>query len=377
MPINKTELKERRNAMEKIILNGVSAVKANGNCYLSERFISIADTVVISAAAKGAGYMALYAFDKEGNRFEIKTVDFTEAEAGYTATYEFDPSSLAVYRNADSFEVELGVAEVTDFSAKEIIIEPSEMWRDDRNMLTTFEDGTPGVFSKTVSGDKIIVPRIPKKVLFIGNSLVFGMSHGYYGMCASAPDKDYFHYVSSYIKKFSPDCQFTKLYGSYLEHSENMEMFDDWYYRDAMKQFTVDDNYISAESMLDPELDLVFVQMGDNVNTDEKFETFIKALDIFIERIKGRCPHCRIVFVHSWFGIHKTGTVVKDVCEKWEVERVNISCLHNLATEARDQKTYVTRDGSLANVSERWISHPGDLGMKKIAERIIERLGLE
>ena len=244
-------------------------------------------------------------------------------------------------------------------------------------MLTTLENGEPGVFIKTIDGEKKVVSRIPKKVLFVGNSLVFGMSHGYYGMCASAPDKDYFHYVSEHIKKFSPDCVFTKLYGSYLEHSENMEMFDDWYYRDAMKQFTVDDNFVSAESMLDPELDLIFLQMGDNVNTEEKFETFKVALNLFIERIKARCPHVRIIFVHSWYGIHKTGWVVKGVCERWDIERVDISCLHSIETEARDQKTYIARDGGIGQVSERWISHPGDLGMKKIAERMIDRLALQ
>ena len=366
--------------MEKIILEGKDTLNYVGSIYRTESFSSIVDTVTVNMSGKcdSEVSMTLFAKDKEGRSFEIKTVS---SEAGdFDLKYEFDPSSLAVYRDADTFYVELcsrGTVSSLAFSAKESTIEPSDMWRDDRNMLTVCENGEPGVFIKTISGEKIAIPRIPKKALFIGNSLVFGMSHGYYGMCASAPDKDYFHYVSEHIKKFSPDCVFTKLYGSYLEHSENMEMFDDWYYRDAMKQFTVDDNFISADQMLDPDLDLIFIQMGDNVNTEEKFETFQKAIHLFVERIKEKCKHVRIIFVHSWYGIHKTGSTIKAVCEKWDIERVDISCLHSIATEAREQKHYISRDGGIGNVSERWISHPGDLGMKKIADRIIERLALE
>ncbi len=366
--------------MEKIILNGCGSLEEKGGVLVSKEFSSVADTVTVSINAEGlGGSLAIYAYDKVGGRFLIRAVDFTTGESGLCAFYEFDPSSLAVYQGAESFEVQISLneAKVTSFDVKEVIAEPSEMWRDDRDMLTVCDNGEPGVFVKTVSGEKIVVPRVPQKVLFVGNSLVYGMSHGYYGMCASAPDKDYFHYVSNHILKFNPDCKFTKLYGSYLEHSENMEMFDDWYYRDAMKQFTVDDNFISAEMMLDPELDLIFLQMGDNVNTDEKMETFKKAIFIFIERIKERCPHARIIFVHSWFGINKTGPVIKAACEEWDVERVDISCLRTIDTEAREQKTYVARDGGIGQVSERWITHPGDLGMKKIAERMIERLALQ
>ena len=33
------------------------------------------------------------------------------------------------------------------------------------------------------------------------------------------------------------------------------------------------------------------------------------------------------------------------------------------------------KDGTLKEVSERWITHPGDLGMKMIADLMIEKLG--
>ena len=366
--------------MERKLIEGPSSLKLTEGGYQSEKFVSVADTVkvLVIGEADAKISMTLYAYDKDGKQFEVKTVGTEERE--FSLSYELDPASLAVYSAADSFNIEIyseGNITVRELSIMEIITEPSDMWRDSLDALTTLEDGTPAVYITTAEGEKKAVARVPKKVLFIGNSLVFGMSHGYYGMCATAPDKDYFHYVSSYIKKYNPECKFTKLYGSYLEHSENMEMFDDWYYHDAMKQFTVDDNFISADDMLEPDLDLILMQMGDNVNTEEKMQTYKVALYVFMERVKKKCKNARIIFVHSWYGIFKTGHIIKDVCDKWQVERVDISCLHNISTEAREQKTYVTRDGSLANVSERWISHPGDLGMKKIADRIIEKLKLE
>lgn len=365
--------------MEKIILDGSGAIESSGVIYKSSVFESVADTVTVKAWGNAVGCvsMTVYAFKGDAKKFEVKTVSTEVQNGDFNLSYEFDPSSLAVYQDAERFQAEI-IGNITklDLSVTENSIEPSDEWRDNLNLLTKTEDGKPGVFVTQLSGEKTVVSRIPKKVLFMGNSLVFGMCGGLYGMCASAPDKDYFHYVSEHIKSFSPDCQFDKLYGSQLEHSENMEMFDEWFYKDGMVQFS-NGTLTPAKDKFTPDLDLIFLQIGDNVNTEEKLENFRTSAFVFIERVKELCPKARIIFVHSWYGIVKTGSIIKAVCDKWEIERVDISCIHSYATEARTQKYYLRPDGSNAEVSERWVSHPGDLGMKKIAERIIDRLALE
>ena len=373
----------------KLILKD-EGVKIFGGRYTSSKFRSLIETVRVSVeviADDGAELsMTLISYNEEGASETIATVALEKCECGnLCATYMFDPVSLAVYKNSVEFEV-IVEAERTQFvlvsfSATEIIPEKREAIKDKLDNTTVMENGEPGVFVTQKDGSRTVVPRIPKKVLVVGNSLVFGMLTStpfHYGMCASAPDKDYYHYVSTYIKKFNPDCKFDRLYGSYLEHSESMEMFDDWFYNDCKRY--VEGTY-GAVTKFTPDLDLIILQMGDNTNTDQKEQNYRTAAYVFMERVKELCPKARIIFVHGWYnnGPRTTRSVIIDLCKKWDIERVDTSDLSSDRANAAYGQTeyYSPKDGLMHPVSERWISHPGDLGMKKIADKIIEKLKFE
>lgn len=200
------------------------------------------------------------------------------------------------------------------------------------------------------------------KVLFIGNSLLLGMFNKY-GMCASSPEKDYAYFVQREIKKHNPDCIFTKLYASGFEHSESMEAFEDWF-----KQ---------AEDSFSKDLGLIFIQLGDNVNTDEKILNFNKTADIFLERIKKMCPYAKIAWIHAWFNKRNTIDKLTELCARQQIEMIDISDIRTEENEARSGQICENEYGEKAVVKDAWITHPGDGGMKKIADRIIESLEYE
>ena len=363
--------------MNNKVISREADVKING-VYESAKIASLADELLVKASFAG-GFselqISLLSYDKEGEATELYSESVPGSDDKYEFEYSFDPISAAVYKGASMFSLviksesalacELAFSEVDNTS-----LEDDELGAEDST--GTGERGEKIVYITDIDGKKVAIPRIPSKVLFIGNSLVFGM--GAYGMCASAPDKDYYHYVTSHIKEYNPECEFNKLWGSNFEHSENMETFDKWYYESA----SLDGKQASAESKLSPDLDLVFIQLGDNVNTDAKTEMFKTTCALFIERIKKACPRARIIWIHGWYKKAVSDPHIEKVCRELGIERINIGSCRSKEGEAHHQKYYYSvAEGKLLPVRETWVTHPGDIGMKKIADKIIKKLKLE
>lgn len=344
-----------------------------GAKFETERFTSIADTVTVELKLYEENEVSftLLSFDKDGNTTEI----YKENVFRKSYEYSFDPISYAVYRGAVEFAAVLetagGVLSFDELTIFDMTSDVCDIDCDSIDNTGIDKDGSPISYVTDINGERVEIPRVPKKALFIGNSLVFGM--GAYGMCSSAPDKDYFHYVTSHIKEYNPCCEFDKLWGSNFEHSENMETFDKWYYESA----SLDGKQSSAESKLTNDLDLIFIQLGDNVNTDAKTEFFKTSADIFIERIKTACPRARIIWIYGWYKKAAADAHIEKLCERWGIERIYINSCRSKETEAHNQKYYYNvKEGKLCEVKETWVTHPGDLGMKRIADKIIKKLKL-
>lgn len=345
------------------------------NKAVTSRFSSIADTVKVIAKYRSNTdvTVTVCCFDGAENKVEGYTQKYPSAAHGEgELVFCFDPVSFSVYKGAESFQITLTAEELSiiEFSIFEEKVNVSDETEDTLKTVTVTEDGKKGVFVTQKNGERIVVPRIPKKVLFVGNSLVFSM-FGAYGMCASAPDKDYYHYVTEHIRKFNPSCAFLKQHGSYFEHAESVEAVDEWFYRN--------DSFAGkgAVEKLTSDVDLIFLQLGDNINTASKKELFqTSSADLLIERIKEHCPKARIIWIYGWYGLIRTVDTFKAFCEKWGIERIDISSLHTKENEAHTQKTCISPQGEAVEVDPRWITHPGDLGMKKIADKIIAKLDL-
>ncbi len=324
---------------------------------LCKPFSTLSDSASVTVSGRllsGDMSVCLIGIDEAGERTVLRRDVI--AQGDFALFYEIDPISYSVYSGAKSFLISAEPS--ADARA---IIEGADFIE---NELVTVMDkfGFEGA-----DLNKRSYP-VPKKTLFIGNSILLGMDM-HYGMCADAPSEDYFYHVCSYIRSMDSDAAFYKLHGGYYEHSESMDAFEGWY--DSPNLYT---DAPSRESFTE-DLDLIIIQLGDNINTDLKYETFLKTGDILIERIKERSPGARIIWVHGWFGRPHIHREICELCLRHGITRVDISDTRDAEAEAHGPIEYIKKNGTRAEIKDTWRTHPGNIGMKRIAERIISLLG--
>lgn len=297
----------------------------------------------------------LLGYDEGQNEILIFEKVFSVKEDGsFSYVHSFDPVSLAVYQNSVSFRVcILSMNEISDFTLTKLDLNELEQ---DTNI-----EGTNKTRKKRG-------PHALKNVLFVGNSILLGMEN-IYGMCASSPKKDYAYLVSEEIKKAYPDCKFFKLHGSGMEHSESLEAFEDVFYKSP--------NVYTGHPVIDsltPDLDLIILQITDNVNTEKKTETFHKTAELLLQRIRERCPHAELLWVYGWYYKRALNERLLELIEQYDVEPVDLRPFRYKANEAMRGMLYESADGSMKAAKELWLTHPGDNGMKAIADKIISVL---
>jgi hypothetical protein len=194
---------------------------------------------------------------------------------------------------------------------------------------------------------------------------------GRYGMCSTAPDKDYFYHVSQYIKAKKPSASFRKIFGSDYEHLEDISGFEDWY---NTKNQRCD---MTPREAFSSDVELVLIQLGDNINTDMKYETFKLSGAPFIKRIKESCPRARIIWVHGWYSRQNVYSQIVSLCEECGIERLDIGAARSYENECHSDESYVGPSGELLPIKDTWRTHPGDGGMREIADMIIDFLRIK
>lgn len=230
-------------------------------------------------------------------------------------------------------------------------------------------NGNKSVLSIQNDGSFYAIPTIPNKVLFVGNSLLWGM--GSYGMCASSPRNDYAYLVEQSILDKNKSAVFTKCHGAQFEQAENDA--------EAKAYWNTTPNTITnkpASESFTTDLDLIIMQVSDNVSTDLRQETFNKNLDWLVSQIKIKSPKARIIWVDGWFNDKRTHDTITSVCNKWRIPRTNITDLNGTENQGYSGQTYEKPNGATGIVSDKWITHPGDTGMRLIADRIISVLDM-
>ena len=316
-------------------------------------FSTLKDTVSVEAeyCAEGEAYLNLIGIKTDGAH-EVFRSDKLD---GTSLAYTYDPINLSVYRDMQSFFVEISAKSGARVELKRFCV------TDEVELAVNTEEAQ-------VSQQK---HDAPNKMLFMGNSLLLGMEMSF-GMCSSAKDKDYFYHVSEYVKTKSPRCIFEKLHASPFEHCESLEAFEEAYY-------TVPNTYTGkpmCESFTE-DLDVIVLQAGDNINTESKNKTFAKSGDLFIERIKKASPKARIIWVHGWYNREPTYTYIVELCKRWGLERLEIGDTRSYEAEAHDYPSFINKEGKPSPIKDGWRTHPGDLGMKRIADKLIACLNLK
>ena len=327
----------------------------------SETFSSLEDKLKINVKGNAeGGNFSLIGFTENGDE---KTVYEKKIAGNFDFSYEFDPVSLAIYSGLVKFYTTIsGDCRVDLWSVKEV-----EDTRDSaRDSECVIKNGFVPV--KQENGEEILVSVIPKKVLFVGNSILLGMFSSY-GMCATDKYHDYAYLVSKRITEDSPECSFARLYASPFEHCVSEADFDEWFYN-AVNTTTEKETFKNFES----DLDLIVFQLMDNVNTPEKTEAFKKNMPELLARVKKLSPKARIVWVYGWFMKRDIVDFIKESCAKWNIETLDVSSARTLKNQAISGQTSFSPEGEKITVKDTWITHPGDGGMAAIADLMIKKI---
>ncbi|MBO7187274.1 MAG: hypothetical protein J6V68_02650 [Clostridia bacterium] len=199
----------------------------------------------------------------------------------------------------------------------------------------------------------ITTVKNPKlKVLIMGNSITLHEKAPHIGwnlncgMAASAPENDYVHVILKNL---------TEKYGQISSCVVNVADFERNYFDES--------TYYLYEMAKDFSADLVIYRFGENVKRD-RFDEF--PLAPYLEKFFNHFAHnTKKVIVTDTFWAHEyICSSIKTACEKIGAEFVSLSDLGN-----KDENKAI---GLFEN--QGVARHPGDLGMKRIAERILEKI---
>lgn len=204
--------------------------------------------------------------------------------------------------------------------------------------------------------------RIPQKCLVVGNSITLGF--GTHGMASSDVDTDFYYLIKEHMTLLNPNLQMKRVDGRPWEGCTTTEAR-----KIKLETILADD--------LEEDTDLVIIQLGDNVNTAEKMETFSTDCNVMLNYILEICPNARILWV---FGRYNLGNAdaIRAACKSYGAEYVDISVV---STDAK-YMSYIGApitgaDGKTEYIDNSGIaSHPGDEGMRVIADIIIQELNL-
>ena len=209
------------------------------------------------------------------------------------------------------------------------------------------------------SGNLSTVSNIPSRVVVFGNSI---LSHGWLqgiGMAASSQDKDYFTLVKNYILSKNPSAVVERGNGAAWESDP-----------DNRRQTFENQMKLS----LKPDTDIVILQFGDNLNTDEKRKNLETDIPNLVSWIRNASPKALIYWVGMHYGSQDFVDRIKRICEPLDVPFIDI---YQYSKDPK-YKSHVGAiidlpDGSKYTVTDPGVaSHPGDLGHKAIADEIIK-----
>ena len=194
------------------------------------------------------------------------------------------------------------------------------------------------------------------KIMFVGNSITKHAPkpeigwYGNWGMAASSKEKDYVHLVMTEIQKTKPNAEFCIVQASNWElNYKNCDY--DKYFKDAV-------SFIP---------DIIICCISANIPKEE-FETdaFKENVDKLFKYLSGENKNVKIFESSSFFGNPEKCKAIREYAEEYGVTYVEISDI------VKDETNL-----AIGNFEHEGVQiHPGDKGMKIIAERILRVIEL-
>lgn len=309
----------------------------------------------------------------------------------HDCTYVFDANSLTIYEGAQRFAVIVnnvgdngGAIAVDGLTVAEI---PVGGIRSHALYAPSLTDLLANVFAKMDSlehggncsgqasltspngsrysigvdddGTLCSIPHIPQTMLVMGNSITLGLG-GTFGMCATSQQADWCNRTIQAVRSVNTQVRVDKMNCAQFEQCESLDDATAWIQTNAARWTGKD---------------LVVIQIGDNVNTDARRTVFAQSLPLLINSIHTASPHGRIIIVGIWF----TSQLVADAIEATTRQGVLVTRIDDLNIAANcgvRGQTITMPNGSTITAQDNWITHPGDQGMRLIAERVIQTIDM-
>lgn len=306
-------------------------------------FESQDDCVYASKGERNLIQDAQHVTDNDGYSGEVMY------ETAQAIPFSYNVSSESTDKKVETLEektdkIESSVADFEIFKRTPMIVSPN---------------GTKFRLLVDNSGNLSTVSNIPSRVVVFGNSI---LSHGWLqgiGMAASSQDKDYFTLVKNYILSKNPSAVVERGNGAAWESDPNNRRQT---FENQMKL------------SLKPDTDIVILQFGDNLNTDEKRKNLETDIPNLVSWIRNASPKALIYWVGMHYGSQDFVDRIKRICEPLDVPFIDI---YQYSKDPK-YKSHVGAiidlpDGSKYTVTDPGVaSHPGDLGHKAIADEIIK-----
>lgn len=295
----------------------------------------------------------------KGERNLIQDAQHVTNNAGYSGKimYGTDNAIPFNYKVADESTREKAEILKQKVDKIEPIVSGLELFK--KMPMITSPNGTKFRLLVDNNGNLSTVSSVPNRVTIFGNSI---LSHGWLkgmGMAASDPNKDYFSLVKSYILSKNPRASVVRGNGA------------DWESDPNNRRATFDSK---MKQSLSNDTDIVILQFGDNLNTDEKRKNLETDIPNLINWIRTASPKALIYWVGIYYASPDFVERVKRICKPLDVTFVDIY-QYSKDAKYKSEMGKVLRlpDGSNYTITNAGVaSHPGDLGHKAIADEIIK-----
>ena len=293
-----------------------------------------------------------------GERNLIQDAQHVTNNAGYSGKimYGTDNAIPFNYKVADESTREKAEILKQKVDKIEPIVSGLELFK--KMPMITSPNGTKFRLLVDNDGNLSTVSSVPNRVVIFGNSI---LSHPWLkgmGMAASAPDKDYFTLVKNYIMSKNPWAVVERGNGA------------DWESDPNNRRATFDSK---MKRSLSSNTDIVILQFGDNLNTDEKRKNLETDIPNLINWIRTASPKALIYWVGIYYASPDFVERIKRICKPLDVTFVDIY-QYSKDAKYKSEMGKVLRlpDGSNYTITNSGVaSHPGDLGHKAIADEII------
>lgn len=210
-----------------------------------------------------------------------------------------------------------------------------------------------------INGDKIYFLKSESvaggketKVLIFGNSITrhgvkpeIGWTHDF-GMAASKKENDYVHVLFDKMSKAGLNPNFLVSHASYYEAN---------FYKDEAL------NFLSVERDFKP--DILILRLGDNVHSGENDGLLIPAFESLINACATKAT--RVIVTGSYFVNENIEPLLKELSDKNGYKFVDLSDI-SLNPENTGGKENFWHEGVAM--------HPGDKGMRIIADRLFNAI---